>query len=428
MRLDVEDAFTLLLLREAERAGVVAETAPRIGPAASADTSPVRDLLEDARARLRDEPATARLWRQRDWILGRRPGAWLALPAFLIALLATGLAADGRLNILTPPLVGVILWQWVMALVPLLRRLLPARSRGGGIRAALLALARRIPGRGGAGRLVPPLADAWLELAGGRALAPVAAGLHAAAAAFALGAIGALYLDGLGTEYHAYWESTFLGPDAVTTLVTVLLGPVSLLGGPGLPDADRIAAMATEPVPAARWIHLWALALLFWAVLPRTVLAIWQTRRAHRPIAFPDQDAWLQRSLAARAGTALRVRVSPLGYRPGPRALEKLGRAMHERLGPRARLEPVDPVPWSVEPDRLAAGDIDHVVLLVNPAQTPEEDVHGPLLDALERRGPVTVALDAAAYDTSDERRSSRIGTWRRMLDARGSGHLVLEA
>jgi hypothetical protein len=64
----------------------------------------------------------------------------------------------------------------------------------------------------------------------------------------------------------------------------------------------------------------------------------------------------------------------------------------------------------------------------VNPAQTPEEDVHGPLLDALEQQCPVTVALDAAAYDTSEDRRSSRIGTWRRMLDARGSGHLVLEA
>ncbi|MDZ7826272.1 MAG: DUF2868 domain-containing protein [Gammaproteobacteria bacterium] len=197
---------------------------------------------------------------------------------------------------------------------PLLRRLFPPGSRGAGVRAALLALARRIPGRGGAGRLVPPLADAWLELAGRRALAPVAASLHAAAAAFALGAIGALYLDGLGTEYHAYWESTFLGPDAVTTLVTVLLGPVSLLGGPALPDAGTMAAMADQSIPAARWIHLWALALLFWAVLPRTLLALWQTRRARQPLAFPDQDAWLQRSLAARAGTALQIRVQPLGY------------------------------------------------------------------------------------------------------------------
>ncbi|MDZ7826271.1 MAG: hypothetical protein U5R48_09965 [Gammaproteobacteria bacterium] len=88
----------------------------------------------------------------------------------------------------------------------------------------------------------------------------------------------------------------------------------------------------------------------------------------------------------------------------------------------------MEPLPWSVDPEHLVAHGADHLVLLVNPAQTPEDDVHGPLLDALERQGPVTVALDVAAYDTSEDRRRSRIDTWRRMLDAHGSRHLVLEA
>lgn len=455
MQLDQDQAFALTLVREAEELDVC--PGPRAG--GSGDRSTIGALLGDVRGRIDATPTLARLWRARPWLSGRRPGVWLLPFALLAGILFTGLAADGRLDILTPPLLGLILWQVVVLLYLPARRLLRPAAGLGTMRAMLVAAARRIAhwatarvagsvgsgsephvdgsanagadargSRAAAARLSLRVSRAWADRAAPQIENAIAATLHGAAAAFAVGAIVGLYLDGLGVAYRASWESTFLGATAVHALLQGLLGSASAVTGIALPDAAGVAAMAMEPVPAAPWIHLWAVTLLLFAVLPRLLLALFCLRRALRPVTLDDAEPWLQRSLAALAGTALLLRAQPLGYRPAPRSWERLQERVLEEWGPRARIERNAPLPWDASAEAVVSTDAVALLLMVNPAQTPEDDVHGPLLDALQTQSPVTLVLDASAYDTSADRRSSRIGTWTRMLKARNTPCLVLDS
>ncbi|MEE4383963.1 MAG: DUF2868 domain-containing protein [Pseudomonadales bacterium] len=430
LRLDAEDAAALLLVHAAEEAGL--RPVPVSGPGASGDAA--TRLAADARARVEADPRLARVHGRRAWLTGARPGPWLVLVALLAGVATSSLSAGGRLNVLTPPLLGLVLWHvltyLLLALRPVLgRRAVPSALRGLLARAAERA-ARLGLGQGeDAARLPGAFARDFARSAPKLVGARLAATLHGAAAAFALGAIAGLYLEGLGVAYRAYWESTFLAPGTVTTLVGVLLAPASALTGIPLPDEAAVAAMAETPVPAAPWIHLWAATLAAVAVVPRALLAgvaLLGTRRA-RTVVLDPATPWVQRALAAVEGHALRVRLQPLGYRPGAGALEQLQDRLRERLGGRIDLARNDPLPWDAEAGDVETGDAERLVLLLNPAQTPEEDVHGPLLTALARRLPVTVALDAGAYRTSPERRASRIAGWERLLAAVGTDALPLE-
>ncbi|HSG89792.1 MAG TPA: DUF2868 domain-containing protein [Pseudomonadales bacterium] len=429
MLLDAEDAFALVLIREAEAEELVGPVRPRHGVAEGTPAG-VSELVADARTRIEARAELAGLWRARAWLLGRLPGPWLLPVALVLGVLLTGLAADGSLNILTPPLIGLVLWQWLAFAALGARRLLRPGAGPGAVRRALQGIANRIPIRGDgrraafAGRVVRVWSTRAAPLLGAR----LAATLHGAGACFALGAIAGLYFDGLGVEYRASWESTFLDAGAVHAAVQFLFGPAAFVSGLGLPDRAAIAAMRATPVGAAPWIHLWALTLVIHAVTPRLLLAALAGAAARRPLALDDADPWLQGSLAALAGTAIELRVQPLGYRPTNAAMEQLQARVGETFGARALLERNAPLPWDAEARAIDTGEAHNLLLMVNAAQTPEDDVHGPLLDALAARVAVTVVLDAGAYAASAARRTSRLGTWRRMLDARGTAHLTLEA
>jgi hypothetical protein len=412
-----DDALALLLLREG------ADDAPTPVPVDDGEDA-LAALVARARDRIDAEPALRRLWGARAWLSLRRPGPWLLPVLAVLGAATTGLAGDGRLNVLTPPLLGLVLWQWLTFALLAGRR---ATGAGDGLlRGALARLAGRVPALGGDGATTAAVARAWGVMAAPVLRARVAATLHAGAAALAAGAVAGLYLDGLGVAYRATWESTFLGAGAVETLLAVVLGPAAAVTGLGLPDAAGIAAMAQAPVPAAPWIHLWAATLALWAVLPRVALATLALRGADAPVTWPDDDPWLERRLAAGSGRGVHLRAQPVGYRPAVATWEALQARADADWGAGARIERNDPLPWDVEADDVARGSADRLLVLFSPVQVPETDVHGPLLDALEAGGPVTVVLDASGWDAAPERRRARLDAWRRLLDARPTAHLTL--
>lgn len=426
-----DQAAELLLMREAVSAKVLAlpEIRHRLPSDADANTL----LAQQADAALEQDSALRRLAGQLPWLTGSRPGLWLVLPALLAGALFSGLSAGGRFNILAPPLLGLLLWQ--LATYSLLLWPRPrdrdhplARSSR-----ALLWCGRRIVAMGVGKRLaaVPGrFLFAFAEAAPKLLLGRLAATLHAAAAAFALGAILGLYWDGLGVAYHAYWESTFLGPDTVSGLIRIVLTPASLLTGIPLPDAGEVAAMASTAVPAAPWIHLWASTLVLFAILPRlalTALAALQVRRSVL-VKLDTGHPVFRRILTNAAGTRLVVRIQPLGYRPDASTLERLRERLDEHFHGQVQALVAEPV--AADPDRLppVEGNLTRLLLLMNPAQTPEEELHGPLFAAAAEQAPLCVVLDASAYRTSAERRKSRMAAWQRMLDAQGIEHLALAA
>ena len=204
------------------------------------------------------EPAAAR-WLERRWWRRR----WIVIAA-LVALRArrrwpTAIGGSQRINLLAPPLWGVLAWNVVVYLVLAARalgallRARPLGARAAGARAAHGARgSRRLRARIEAGgsatphcgrsrrsglRSARPLADA----------ARAAVLLHAGAAALALGLIAGMYLRGLVLDYRVGWESTFLVAEAVHALLATVLAPAAALSGIALPDAAAFAALRVEP-------------------------------------------------------------------------------------------------------------------------------------------------------------------------------------
>jgi hypothetical protein len=198
-------------------------------------------------------------------------------PAWVLAAMAlglvTGLLVDQlgvplRVNLLAPAVWAVVGWNLVVyALMlwprrnawpaPLLRGL--ERSAEG----ALLAWWRH----------AAPLTGQRLLLL-----------MHAAAAALALGLIAGLYLRGLVLDYRAGWQSTFLSPPEVQSLLNVLLAPASALTGVPVAHVGplQLPPGAEAQASAAPWIHLYAATLGLFVVLPRLVLAAWAAGRSQR--------------------------------------------------------------------------------------------------------------------------------------------------
>ena len=167
--------------------------------------------------------------------------------------------------------------------------------------------------------------------------------LHAGAAALGLGLIAGLYARGLVLDYRAAWESTLLSPAAAHALVTWVLQPASVLSGIALPDAAAFASLqaahgdSRAGAPAAPWIHLFALTLLWAVVLPRTLLALLCLGRAGllaRRFRLPLDEPYFQRLARLQRGGAAQVAVWPYGHAPSPQAALGAAGAVRRGLRP----------------------------------------------------------------------------------------------
>jgi hypothetical protein len=253
---------------------------------------------------------------------------WWAVVALLVAAFASGLglaALDGsrRINILALPIVGVVAWNLAVYLV----LGLAALRRGFGADAKPAAEGEGWLGRVAGRRLdrlfaagtevVPPLGDALSRFAVdlGHALVPLFArhlrrSLHLAAAGLAMGLLAGLYLRGIVFRFEAGWESTFLGPRQVLGLIRLLFAPVAAWAGVTLPqsvqDVDALRwTAAGGGGDAAPWIHLIALCLLLYVIVPRLVLAVvasFDVLRLRRSVAMPPQLVAYARSLFGTEG------------------------------------------------------------------------------------------------------------------------------
>ena len=128
------------------------------------------------------------------------------------------------------------------------------------------------------GRAVEAFVGEWSRLA-----APIIAArsrrlLHLGSAAVALGLIAGLYFRGIVFRYEAGWESTFLGPSQVRDVLGVLFGPAARWSGIALPaSTEAVAALRWDATggggDAAPWIHLIAVTLAIYVVIPRLAIA-----------------------------------------------------------------------------------------------------------------------------------------------------------
>jgi len=377
-------------------------------------------------------PALARLVRAAHW----RP--WVGMVVVAVAFIA-GVAADHigsgqRINILAPPVLVLVVWNiavYVALAVGYVVRYGDVAAAGPLRRAVATLAGGFTSAREGAdptGNALAAFAHDWSAQAAPLYAARAARILHLAAAAFAVGVVGSLYVRGLVFEYRATWESTFLDAAAVRSLAAFFYAPGVLLFGISVPDAAHIEAIrAPASENAARWLHLIVAALAVVAIMPRLVLALgtWLVER-YRAARFGENfdEPYFARLLRDFEDGPVAVRVVPYSFAVTPAAVAALERLLARALGAGATLAVAAPVAYG---DEDAAMAIAHeagrgpVVALFNATATPERETHGQFLAALVETAtpsrPVLVIVDEAAFNArwrdDQARREARRRLWR---------------
>jgi hypothetical protein len=366
----------------------------------------------------------------------RTPAGLLII--LLVAAFASGIglsALDGsrRINILAFPFLGLIAWNLVMYAV-LAIGWIRSRARPAAASPSGRAWTRRLFER----RLAPLLRETRRvhvvlgEALGSYAAACAAIGsafiaqharrwLHLAAAAVAVGLIVGLYVRGTVLRYEAGWESTFLGPAQVQSILGALFAPVTGWSGVQLPatvaevEQLRWTAQAGGG-DAAPWIHLIALSLILYVVLPRLLLAavaalgVW---RLERGTPLPDDlrryatDVLRGSGIVRSSGVAS---VTPYAYEPSDASLAGLTRWLQgvagaTRVDRRTSLrygeEDMAGPAFAIGAHRVA----DLHVVVMSLAATPEAENHGVVIaaarDAAHRARPpatVRIVIDESPY------------------------------
>jgi hypothetical protein len=362
--------------------------------------------------------------------------AWILLVmACLVGLLSDTLGPERRVNILSVPLLGLILWNlgvyaalaawWVARAVrPPSHRADIAHSSAGWVAMATSwttwrarrLLHTRTEGARLVGQVVNTYAAYWRRLATPLVATRVRGLLHLAAALIALAVLVGTYWRGIAFEYRATWESTFLGPHALRAILVPLLGPAGLLLGEPIPSAAVLAAMrAPATGEAAPWIHRYALTTLLLVVGPRLLLAAGAFARARRLAANLPVDLgepYFSRLTPGRGQRAY-VEILPYGMTFTPGAETALRDLVRDLVGAAAEVRIEGAMPYGAEPDALwgtgsgADGGIEWWRMLIfSLAQSPEDEVHGALItrlvawvsEAKPRIRRALVVVDASAY------------------------------
>lgn len=374
--------------------------------------------------------------------------------AAVIGWSALKLGQASEFNLLALPLVGILAWNAVMILVSLVAELLPAKRIG----IDLTPISNRLPSwllesfpRKSADLSEPPepaVRTRFQELASPlvwtRLQRRFRAWLHVAAAVLAIGGCVSMYAQGWSKEYRAVWESTLLDETAASKFFSGLFAPASGFLGVDIP-IDKIPAMrrsagaSTEPAPALPWLHLYAGTLLLLVVLPRLLLAglalarSGQVTRAHaRHLAW---DGFLRKQLRAVEGGEDQVPVLVHADEVTSAQEEAWSSGLRDRLGGATRLH------FDVLPPGDEDGFLDEwkprqsrVVVVFHLATTPEEEVHGELMDRIRTKvgevpgEPGVLALLEASGPASrwtKERFVGREKLWSRLLKNRADQVLV---
>ncbi|HSV45452.1 MAG TPA: DUF2868 domain-containing protein, partial [Ramlibacter sp.] len=302
------------LLGVAQRRQIDAQELREAGPSRQPPTPADLEDFLDRRARLllaavqESHPAVAALQQPPAW--PRRLAIAAPVAALLAGLLTDRIANPHRVDLLSLPLLGIVLWNLVLYALMLGRWLL-VRSPGTG--PAWPGLRHALDGwLAGRYRRAPQdvrlaFALLWSRLAAGLQRLRLERVLHLCAAGLAAGVLLSLVTRGLVVEYRVGWESTFLDAPQVHRLLRLLLAPAdALLPWPPY-SVDEIARLRfgeSGGAPnAARWVVLHAVLLLELVVLPRLLLAgwsWWRERRLAARLALDLEQPYFQHLVAQR--------------------------------------------------------------------------------------------------------------------------------
>ena len=379
-------------------------------------------------------------------------GRMICLMALILGFASHGAGLSRSFDLLAGPFLLLIVWNAIVYAMLLCRifRKSPTSSQPSVIK---MFLEKRINGLFGdvsqnkARAAFAQAVQSWLRSWTTPALV---SWFHAGSACFTIGLLAAIYFRGVNTGYVAAWESTWFDPQGVASVLHPLLGPASWISGIPLPDSidgwrqlQRVAGH--EGVNARLWIHLYAITMVLWVVVPRCMLAMAAYFRAMQlRAALPAwnaNDTYLRRILSlARQGGDIGIAILPFDLKQ-PDIIntgtyrDAIERLVRETWGQGGRARWMKSVSYGDEETVwedvwFDALNCDGALILFDLGSTPEEEVHGVLLEeVLQRyaseRGGILSALEAAHF--SHVRFDSQCQLWREFAAQRKCSVLPLE-
>lgn len=382
----------------------------------------------------------------------------LALVSILVPALSliVGIAVDRiadphRVDLLAAPLLVIIGWNLVVYAGMLIWLLMPSRPRNSGTLGRWLhangnyftRAMRHMPGQ----RELPgPLQAAllaftieWRRMSGALDAARIGRTLHLSAALFAAGAALSLYVRGLLTQYAAGWESTFLDPTQLQSILSFVFAPartVFHMQAFSLADIERLrftqTGTAAMGAGGARWVHLYAATLLLLVILPRLVLALlahWRVLNLQSNFPFSLAQPYFRHLTSGLSGAEGVLDVLPYSFALDPIRIQSLQQIGGMLLGERYRVVINPSTEYGAETSAaaasMAAQDVTITAVLFNLSATPETQNHGAFLEYVAQNAcaagrQLMVLIDESGYVArigdqagAGARCAERVALWR---------------
>ena len=375
--------------------------------------------------------------------------------AFVLGLLADSIGSSQRINLLAPPLWAVVLWNAAVYLLLLGQwcgAWFQSERQPGYLTRWVQKLMRWGRGTPGSPTSVTSLtlssspalqvfAAEWTRRSAPLSVTRAAVLMHAGSVALALGLIVGMYLRGLVLDYRASWESTFLSAETAHAALSFLLSPASQIAHiftpnialPNVTDFDALRSThlnaSSRGTTGATWIHLYAITLTVFVVLPRLALALcsaWRARWMASHFELPLGDEYFARLLRQHQGHQAAVVVVPYAHTPKEAAHAGLRAMLTTTMGPEIKLNLAGTVAYGAEDEgtpELPLGT-SLAVALFDLSATPEAETQGRFAQQLAAAANTVVVIDEAEFQRrfadAPERLKQRRDAWRAWAKALG--------
>ena len=373
---------------------------------------------------------------------------------FLIALVAgflsNELGPDNRINILSFPLLGILVWNLFIYVKEVILFLRYRDNFFSGFWAEGFARFVSAPQKEipiSSAEDPSPLnaaqklyARRWYEFQFPMLAFRIKSMLHFVALTLAAAAIGGMYVKGLANEYRAIWESTFItDAEQLRPLLHFALGSAISISGDELPSVEELNAMHWQSGDreisgenAARWIHWYAISISIFVLLPRTVLGLlWRFKSFRLRQAFPYRETcphYFDHLLSISTGNAREIQVIPYSFNPDNGTKQHTVAALATALRCPVNVDWLENIEFGNEESlgKLLLNQQAKQTLLFSFASTPEKETHLALFQALSENTLGTVdfiILNSSSFDekvgdfpNAEQLNSERLSAWKTMF------------
>ncbi len=340
-------------------------------------------------------------------------GSALGVLAFIGGVLTNEFSVTGnRINLLSPPLLGVIAWNilvycWIAAAVLFNR----GKSPVGFIRRFFAGLLLKLQTRGSHGQeALVSFYSKWTEDEMPLLRRRIAEILHFSAALFGLGLIASIGIHGWGTEYTVGWESTWLSekPAAVLTFINLFYGMIPT-------NADLFNQLTPQVIEsmkfgaghgqnAAPWLVQLFYIISLIVVVPRVLLGLYAYAKAryienHFPIDL--ESVYYSNILRQWRGQTMLIQIIPFSYPLTEKVKDEIQKFASELHPENSRCVFSAAQHENTKLPEIPGGERTEVVAVFAMTSTPETEVQGNFINELKQKVQDPKALLRIVVDTS---------------------------